>query len=76
MLKPVVRFGYFPRRSVLLFRDFSNTDERIEKAVRSLELAERAGWPRVSSSIRYHGVLPEQFFADSIGYADALRATG
>jgi hypothetical protein len=74
VLKPIVRFSYFPRRSVMLFRDFSNTEERIEKAVRSLELAEQAGWPRVSSSIRYHGVLPEQFFADSIRYADALRA--
>ena len=74
VLKPVVRFSYFPRRSALLFRDFSNTDERIEKAVRSLELAEEAGWPRVSSCIRYHGVLPDPFFEDAIGYADTLRA--
>ena len=73
VLKPLVRFTYFPRRTVMVFHDFSNTDERIEKAVRSLELAEQAGWPRVSSCIRYHGILPEQFFADSIGYADGLR---
>jgi len=74
VLKPLVRFSYFPRRSVLLFHDFSNTEERIEKAVRSLELAEQAGWPRVSSSIRYQGILPDRFFADPVGYADGLRA--
>lgn len=74
VLRPIVRFSYFPRRSALVFRDFSDTDERIEKAVRSLELAEQAGWPSVSSSIRYAGILPDHFFADSVRYADGLRA--
>ena len=74
VLKPIVRFGYFPRRSMLFFRDFGDTEERIEKAIRSLELAEQAGWQHVSSCIRYQGILPEEFFADSNRYADALRA--
>ncbi len=74
VLKPIVRFSYFPRRTAMFFHDFSNTDERIEKAVRSLELAEQAGWPRVSSCIRFHGILPDPFFTDSIRYADTLRA--
>jgi hypothetical protein len=75
VLKPLVHFNYFPRLTALLFHDFSNTDERIEKAMRSYDLAEQTGWPRVAQCIRYHGVLPERFFADPITYADGLRAS-
>jgi hypothetical protein len=74
VLSPIVHFSYFPRFTTLLFRDFSNTDERIEKAVRSYELAEHAGWPHVAECIRYQGVLPERCFADPVGYANELRA--
>lgn len=74
VLKPLVRFTYFPRTTILRFSDFSNTEERIEKAVRSYALAEQAGWPRVSDCIRYQGVLPGRFFADPVAYADELRA--
>jgi hypothetical protein len=74
VLKPIVHFAYFPRTTLLMFRDFSNTDERIEKAVRSAALAEDAGWDHVSNTIRYQGVLPAGFFADPLGYADTLRA--
>jgi len=75
VLKPVVRFGYFPRRTFLLFHDFGNTDERIEKAVRSYELAEEAGWEDVAARIRLQGVLPPRFFADPAAYAGELRAS-
>ena len=75
VLKPVVHFGYFPRLTALRFRDFSDTDERIDKAVRSYELAEESGWPRVGDCIRYYGVLPDRCFADPIEYADELRAS-
>jgi hypothetical protein len=75
VLRPIVRFTYFPRFTTLRFRDFSNTDERIDKAVRSYELAERTGWPHVAECIRYHGVLPDRFFADPVGYGDLLRAS-
>jgi hypothetical protein len=74
VLKPIVHFAYFPRTTLLRFHDFSNTDERIEKAVRSAELAEEAGWDHVSNAIRYQGVLPASFFSDPLGYADTLRA--
>ena len=33
VLGPVVRFGYFLRRTFMAFRNFGDTDERIEKAV-------------------------------------------
>jgi hypothetical protein len=74
VLKPFVHFNYFPRLTTLRFHDFGDTDERIHNAIRSYELAEQIGWPRVAECIRYHGVLPDHFFADPIGYADQLRA--
>jgi hypothetical protein len=72
VLRPVVRFTYFPRTTYLAFRNFGDTDERIEKAVRSYDLAERSGWPRVSDTIRRHGVLPQRFFGDPRAYAGEL----
>jgi hypothetical protein len=71
-LKPVVRFAYFPRRTYLFFRDFADKSERVAKALRSYDLADRAGWSEVSSSIREYGVLPDAFFADSLGYGRQL----
>lgn len=74
VLKPIVRFAYFPRHTFLRFHDFGQTEERIEKAMRSYELAERAGWDDVGEEIRYQGVLPDRCFEDPVGYADWLRA--
>lgn len=73
VLKPIVRFGYFPRHTMMRFSDFGNTDERIEKATRSYELAEKAGWPTVSDAIRLQGILPTRFFGDPVSYTEALR---
>ena len=74
VLKPLVRFAYFPRRTLLRFHDFGDTDERIDKAIRSYELAEDAGWPEVADAIRYQGVLPQRAFDDPVGYGDGLRS--
>jgi hypothetical protein len=77
VLRPVVRFSYFPRQTYMLVSNFGNTEERIEKAVRSYDLAERAGWPRVGDLIRRQGVLPARFFESPRTYADELaRAAG
>jgi hypothetical protein len=75
VLKPVVHFNFFPRLTYLLFGNFGNTEERIEKALRSYELAEQAGWDAVGDAIHYHGVLPQRCFTDPIGYADSIRAS-
>jgi len=72
VLRPVVRFPYFPRTTYLAFRNFGDTEERIAKAVRSLELAERAGWPRVSRLIARAGVLPPEFGRDPLAYSSEL----
>ena len=72
--KPIVHFAYFPRTTLMRFHDFSDKQERIEKAVRAAALAEDAGWPEVGNAIRYAGVLPGRFFDDPLAYADSLRA--
>jgi hypothetical protein len=74
VLRPIVHFTYFPRTTYLAFKNFGDTDERIEKAVHSYGLAERAGWGRVGELIRRHGVLPPRFFADPRAYAGELAA--
>ena len=72
VLKPIVRFAYFPRLRYMFFDDFGSTDERVEKAVLSYELAERAGWGRVAAAIRGYGDMPQGFFADPAAYARSL----
>ena len=72
VLRPIVRSTYFPRTTYLAFSNFGNTEERIEKALRSYDLAERAGWRRVGDDIRLHGVLPPRFFESASRYAAEL----
>jgi hypothetical protein len=74
VLRPVVRFAYFPRATYLAFRNFGDTDERIAKAVRSLQIAERAGWPHVSRLIGRAGVLPPEFERDPLAFSSELGA--
>jgi hypothetical protein len=75
VLKPIVRFPYFPRGRYLRFRDFGNTEERIEKAVRSYDLAERVGWDAVAANIRCYEAFPERFYVDPTGYVAGLPAS-
>lgn len=50
-LKPVVRFAYFPLLRTFYFRDFSNKEERIDRAVRSFDIAAHRGWATVATAI-------------------------
>ncbi len=50
-MKPVVRFTYFPTGRRFFFSDFSNTEERIGKALRSFDLAAAQGWGRVEAAM-------------------------
>lgn len=63
--KPFVRLAYFPRWHYLYFKNFSATEERIEKAIESYRLAESAGWPAVVEAIRIYDVFPEDFSFDA-----------
>ncbi len=59
ILKPFVRFAYFPHWYYLYFKNFSATEERIEKGIESYRLATSAGWPAVVDTMRNYDVLPE-----------------
>lgn len=72
-MRPLVRFAYFPRMTALFFRDFSDREERIEKAMRSYDLAQRAGWDRVTRSMRDYRVLPAAFLGAPRDYVRELR---
>ena len=43
VLKPFVRFSYFPRFKMFWFKNFSDTTERIRNAHECFEIAERVG---------------------------------
>ena len=72
-LHPFVRFSYFPHLRYLVFRDFSNTDERILKGLRAYDLAERAGWDKVYRTMEYYGQMPAEFFRDPVAHFNGLR---
>jgi hypothetical protein len=74
VMKPVVRFSYFSRLRYFWFHDFSDTAERVRNACRSFELAERAGWVRVSSSMEEYDVLHQDFFRRPLDYVRDLKA--
>jgi len=50
-MKPIVRFAYFPILRTFYFRDFSNKDERIDRAVRAFDIAAYRGWTQVLESV-------------------------
>lgn len=67
-LRPRISFAYFPRSAPLVFRDFSDTDERIEKGLMAFDLAEAAGWDKVDDKLRSYGILPSEFSIDPNNY--------
>ena len=72
-LHPLVRFSYFPKFQFFMFRDFSNTEERIDKGLRAYDLAQHTGWDKVLDSIQYYGQMPNEFFRDPVLHFDRLK---
>ncbi len=60
-LKPIVHFEYFPKSKYLLFKNFSETNERIANAVKSYEVAEMSGWNSVVKTMDNYNLLPKGF---------------
>jgi hypothetical protein len=50
-MKPIVRFSYFPMWRRFYFSNFSDKEERIEKAVRSFDIAAYRGWDNVLAAM-------------------------
>jgi hypothetical protein len=73
-LRPLVRFAYFPRRTWLWFRNFSDTSERIAKAMRSFDLAAQTGWDVVEQAMKQSPALPGEYWSDPAGYVERLAA--
>lgn len=60
-MKPIVKFAYFPLWRRFYFRDFSNKEERIERATRAFDIAAHRGWDEVLRAMGGYsvGVLAE-----------------
>lgn len=54
-MKPIVRFSYFPLLRTFYFRDFSDKEERIDRAIRSFDIAAHRGWDMVLESMNGYG---------------------
>ena len=73
VLKPFVRFSYFPPFKIFWFKNFSETDERIRNANRCFELAEKVGWRQVFRSLNNYNVLDKNFFDKPSDFAQNLK---
>ncbi len=74
VLKPFVRFSYFPKTKLFWFKNFSETDERISKAHESFEVAENVGWRKVFDSMQNYNVLDADFFKNPLDFTKNLKA--
>ena len=53
-IRPTIRFAYFRHIETLIFRNFLDVDERIEKGRIAYDRAVRAGWDRVEALLTGH----------------------
>ena len=73
VLKPFVRFSYFPRFKYFRFKNFSDTDERIRNAHQCFDIADKTGWQNVFAAMKEYKVLSEYFFENPLEFAGNLR---
>ncbi len=74
ILKPFVRFSYFPKMKFFLFKNFSDTDERIRNAHECFEIAENVGWKNVFDAMQKYEVLDNNFFNNSLDFTKNLKS--
>lgn len=65
VLKPPVGFRYFKSFTWLLFKDFSNKQERIEKGLEAYDKAANVGFDKVERSLSKYKIMPDEFIKDS-----------
>jgi len=76
ILRPLVRFRFFPPRRYMFFKNFSETEERITRGMYAFRLAQTAGWERVQESMKAYGVMPDNYFEDPReAYREILKGT-
>jgi hypothetical protein len=74
VLKPFVRFSYFPKTKLFWFKNFSETDERIARAHECFEVAEEVGWKKVFQSMQKYEVLDKNFFRNPLQFTGKLKS--
>lgn len=73
VLKPFVRFSYFPRLKYFRFKNFSDTDERIRNAHQCFDIADKTGWHNVFAAMKKYEVLCEDFFENPLEFAGNVK---
>lgn len=73
VLKPFVRFQYFPKLKYFWFKNFSETEERIRNAHQCFEIAEKTGWERVFRAMQNYRILDAEFFRSPKNFALDLK---
>jgi hypothetical protein len=63
-LRPRIGFAYFGHSGPLRFRDFSDTEERIDKGLAAFDRGASAGWEEVVRSLGDYGIVPAGIPAD------------
>ena len=71
-LTPKIRFAYFGGKP-LAFRDFSDTDERIEKGIAAFDRASKHGWSKVEQALDDYSVMPDAFMIDPSAFFSAVQ---
>lgn len=73
-LMPAVRFAYFPRGHWLQFWKFDRKEERIHRGLKAFDIASQMGWKHTEATLDRYAILPEEFFADSIGHFSHMKS--
>lgn len=60
-LKPSIQFSYFRPNAPLIFENFTDMNERIERGLAAFDLASRAGWAEVKAALDLYGIMPDAF---------------
>lgn len=74
-MRPLVRFAYFPTGTLIWFRNFASSEERIANGLRAFEIAARVGWNTVDAALESYGALPHQYFITPTPWFEQLRTT-
>ncbi len=75
-LRPWVWFSYFRFGRSLNFRDFSSSNERIEKGLKAFDFGARQGWSGMEHALVTNRFMPRGFADDPDTYFEMLKDTG
>jgi hypothetical protein len=71
-LRPKIRFSYF-NGTPLTFRNFNDTNERIEKGIAAFDRASDKGWLEVERALDDYLVMPHEFMSDPGSFFSSIQ---